>query len=98
MVNRQTPFLRDSQVRAAQERILASPQTFAGPDYDTLAPEDRPDGIHLSLAGQSKAARLWADALDERFYRDAKPWVPCAASAGQVVVEATQIVRCDPRP
>jgi hypothetical protein len=59
-----------------QERMIRQPHCFAGPDYDTLAKADRPDDIHLGLAGQAHAARLWAEALDAAFFRTAQPWVP----------------------
>lgn len=75
VVNRQTPPGGHSQVRRAQQSVIdGHPRCFAGPDYDTLAPEDRTDGIHLSESGMKKAAQLWADALDETFFESATPW------------------------
>jgi hypothetical protein len=76
VVNRQTPFLRDTQIRRVQERMIRTPHCFAGPDYDTLPKEARPDAIHLGLAGQEHAARLWAEALDDRFFAQSRPWLP----------------------
>lgn len=76
VVNRQTPFLRDQAIRKAQERMIASPHCFPGPDYDRLAPEDRPDAIHLGLSGEAKAAEMWAAALDRNFFERSVPWIP----------------------
>ena len=76
VVNRQTPFLRDAQIRRVQERMIKTPHCFAGPDYDTLTKEARPDTIHLGLSGQVEAAKLWADALDAQFFQSSKPWLP----------------------
>jgi hypothetical protein len=76
VVNRQNPFYSYPQVRTAQEQMAASPSCFPGPDYDTMLPEDRYDGIHLSLAGQTKAAGMWADALNDAFFASSLPWLP----------------------
>ncbi len=76
VINRQTPFLRDQQIRRVQERMIQTPHCFPGPDYDKLAPDARPDAIHLGLQGQQQAARFWAEALDENFFRKATPWLP----------------------
>ncbi|HEX2973520.1 MAG TPA: sialate O-acetylesterase [Tepidisphaeraceae bacterium] len=73
VVNRQTPFLRDAQIRRVQERMIRTRNCFPGPDYDTLPKDARPDDIHLGLAGQAAAARLWAQALDDHFFQSAKP-------------------------
>ncbi len=78
IVNRQMPFLRDAQIRRVQERMIRMPHCFAGPDYDTLPKEARPDDIHLGLNGQARAARLWAESLDDQFFKSSKPWVPGA--------------------
>ncbi len=77
VVNRQTPPGGQVQIRAAQERMLRDvPAAFPGPDYDTLAPADRYDGIHLSASGLSRAAQLWADALTPEFFRQVPPCLP----------------------
>jgi len=79
VVNRQTPGIPKNpskQIREAQERMVKTPFCFPGPDYDKLAPEDRPDGIHLGPLGEIKAARMWADALDATFYKTSRPWQP----------------------
>lgn len=77
VVNRQTPPGGRTQIRAAQERMLRDvPYTFPGPDYDTLAPADRYDGIHLSYHGLSRAAQLWAEALSPDFFKQAHPCLP----------------------
>lgn len=74
VVNRQSPPAGPNLVRRVQERVAREiPHCFPGPDYDTLAPADRPDGIHLGEAGATKAAELWAGALDEGFFRTATP-------------------------
>ena len=49
---------------------------FTGPDYDTLAPEDRSDGIHLSASGEWKAAAMWANAVGGGFLSSSQPWLP----------------------
>lgn len=76
VVNRQTPFLRDRAVRRAQERMIALPHCFPGPDYDSMVPADRPDSIHLGKSGMAKAAEWWAAALDADFFRKATPCLP----------------------
>jgi hypothetical protein len=74
VVNRQSPPGGSGQVRRVQERMIRDhPHCFRGPDYDTLAREDTTDRIHLSESGATKAARLWADALDTHFFQTAKP-------------------------
>jgi len=77
VVNRQTPPGGHAHIRRAQERVLRDvPGCFPGPDYDTLAPGDRPDKIHLGEAGAAKAAILWAEALDAEFFNTATPTPP----------------------
>ena len=77
VVNRQTPYRRERQVRAAQERVIREiPNCFPGPDYDGLADEDRPDGIHLGTTGLAKAAQLWREAVSPDFLKTAPPFVP----------------------
>ena len=63
-------------VRHAQERMIQYSSCFAGADYDTLAPEDRTDGIHLSASGEWKAATMWADALSGGFFGASQPYLP----------------------
>lgn len=76
VVNRQTPPGGYSQIRRVQERVIKDvPNCFAGPDYDTLGKEDTTDKIHLSESGARKAARFWADALSEDFFKAAEPLV-----------------------
>jgi len=77
VVNRQSPPNGLGMVRPAQERLIRNdPHCFPGPDYDTLAPGDRPDKIHLGPSGAAKAARLWAEALDDHFFKTAAPTPP----------------------
>lgn len=76
VVNRATPFMNVHLIRRVQERMIGTGNCFAGPDYDTLAPEDRYDGIHLALSGQSKVAQMWADALTDSFFASSQPWIP----------------------
>lgn len=77
VVNRQTPPGNKKHIRGAQERMIREqPHCFAGPDYDLLESLDRYDGIHLSESGGFKVATMWADALDDNFFRTAKPLVP----------------------
>ncbi len=77
VVNRQTPTDGRQQIRRVQDRMIREVTAcYPGPDYDTLAPSDRPDGIHLSEAGAQKAALLWAAALDRTFFERAIPYQP----------------------
>lgn len=77
VVNRQTPHPNKSQIRRAQERMIReNPNCFPGPDYDNLSSQDRYDHIHLSEPGAEKGAKMWAEALDEEFFRKAKPFQP----------------------
>lgn len=80
VVNRATPYLSTNpqfHIRRVQERMIATPHCFAGPDYDAgLDRTDRYDNIHLALSGQMKAARLWADALTDAFFARSVPYLP----------------------
>ncbi len=76
VVNRATPYMTVTLIRRVQERMIATSNCFAGPDYDTLLPEDRYDGIHLALSGQAKVAQMWSDALTDGFFADSQPWIP----------------------
>lgn len=77
VVNRQTPYPGRNPIYRAQVRVLREvPDTFQGPDYDTMAEADRYDRIHLSEAGERTAARLWQQALDAEFFRKAVPSLP----------------------
>jgi hypothetical protein len=76
VVNRATPFMTVHLIRRVQERMIGTSSCFAGPDYDTLAAEDRYDGIHLALSGQSKVAQMWSDALTDSFFANSQPWQP----------------------
>ncbi len=40
------------------------------------APEDRTDGVHLSLSGRTKVAAMWAAALTDAFFSASSPWLP----------------------
>ena len=74
VVNRQSPPDGFGQIRRVQDRMIKEhPHCFPGADYDTLAKEDTTDKVHLSKAGEIKAARLWADALDAEFFKAAAP-------------------------
>jgi len=75
VVNRQTP-LGAIAVRHAQDRMSQTANCFPGPDYDTLATEDRVDGIHLSASGEWKAAAMWANALGSGFFSASQPYLP----------------------
>ena len=77
VVNRQSPPDGFGQIRRVQDRMIKEhPHCFPGADYDTLAKEDTTDKVHLSEAGELKAARLWADALDADFFKAAVPLQP----------------------
>jgi hypothetical protein len=75
VINRQTPT-GATAVRHAQDRMSQTASCFVGPDYDTLAPEDRSDGIHLSASGEWKAAMMWANALNGGFFSASQPYLP----------------------
>lgn len=86
VINRQTPFLTVdakyqgdapmTHVRRVQERMAKTPNCFAGPDYDLgLTVSDRYDYIHLNESGQAKAAKLWADALTDSFFKQSVPYL-----------------------
>ena len=80
VVNRQSPPDGFGQIRRVQDRMIkAHPHCFPGPDYDTLAPGDTTDKVHLSESGARKAARLWADALNADFFRTLALLVPMPA-------------------
>ena len=77
VVNRQSPPDGFGQIRRVQDRMIKEyPHCFPGADYDTLDKEDTTDKVHLSEAGETKAARLWADALDADFFKAAVPLPP----------------------
>lgn len=64
-------------IRQMQEAMISQvPNCFAGPDYDTMAPGDRYDGIHLSEQGCWVAAHKWADALNGAFFANSQPYLP----------------------
>jgi hypothetical protein len=85
MITRQTPYLTvdagytgnlpaQTYIRTMQDKVAATANCVPGPDYDTgLIVSDRFDYIHLSLAGQSKAAALWAGKMTPQFFRNADP-------------------------
>ncbi len=76
VVNRHTPS-GNAGIRAAQMKMINEvPNCFTGPDYDTLAPGDRTDGIHLSADGCWAAASKWAAALDSAFFSNSQPYLP----------------------
>ncbi len=77
VVNRATPPGTRTTIREVQERVIREiPFCFPGPDYDTLAPADRYDHVHLSAAGLPHAAQLWAEALPASFFSQVKPYLP----------------------
>ncbi len=74
VVNRQSPPDSAGRIRRVQDRMVKEyPHCFPGPDYDTLGKEDTTDKVHLSEAGEKKAARMWADALDAYFFETSIP-------------------------
>jgi hypothetical protein len=85
MITRQTPYLTidsgykgglppQTYIRTMQEKVAASANCVPGPDYDTgLVVADRFDYIHLSEAGETKAASLWAAKMTPQFFRNADP-------------------------
>jgi hypothetical protein len=77
VVNRHTPG-GNAGIRQAQQRMVSEvAHCFNGPDYDTLAPADRYDGIHLSDQGCWAAAQKWADAVNGGgFFGSSQPYLP----------------------
>lgn len=83
VINRQTPdFTRPgadikTYIRNAQQRtVAANPANRPGPDYDAaLTTADRYDYIHLNVAGQTKAAALWAGIVTDSFLLTTTPLV-----------------------
>ena len=65
------------EVRNAEKEFAAhSPNTFLGPDIDSLRlPVDRPDGIHYSTSAQEKVAALWNRALTAQFFQNSTPYL-----------------------
>ena len=56
--------------RTAQQRIINTPNYLAyqGPDLDNINTlTDRPDGIHFSPSGQTKAGESWANAINSTY-------------------------------
>ncbi|GAB3277856.1 hypothetical protein GCM10027347_51900 [Larkinella harenae] len=87
VVNRQTPFNRQT-IRRAQERMIRLNNSFPGPDYDVqLTAEDRHDGVHLSHSGTEKAAHCWANSLNDVFFANAQPYVISSLSTATPVEE-----------
>ena len=79
VVNRQSPP-NGPQIRRVQDRMIEEhPHCFPGPNYDSLTPEDTTDKVHLSESGARKAARLWAESLDDDFFRNSTPLAPLMA-------------------
>jgi len=78
VVNRATPPPgSNTGIRAAQQRMIDEVSNcFAGPDYDTMAPADRYDGVHLSEQGCWTAAQMWANALNGAFFSSSQPYLP----------------------
>ncbi len=64
------------EVRTAEAEVIKeSPNTFRGPDLDSLRlPADRPDGVHYSTAAQEKVAALWNRALTDQFFQKSTPY------------------------
>lgn len=51
-------------VRAAQAAVVNPARSIlAGPDLDTIGPDQRWDGCHFAISGLDRAASLWFDAL-----------------------------------
>ncbi len=79
VVNRQSPPDGFGQIRRVQERVIREDaHCFPGADYDTFGSDDTVDKVHLSEAGERKAAHMWADALDANFFKTAEPLLPAA--------------------
>lgn len=66
-------------VRAAQAQVIARGSsgynTYQGPDLDQITSlDDRPDGLHFSPTGQTKAGGLWANAITDDVLRAIQPY------------------------
>lgn len=60
------PCRNHAEIRTAQANLVdASNGILAGPDTDTIGPDGRHDGCHLSQAGLERCAELWFDVLRE---------------------------------
>ena len=56
--------------RTAQQRVINTPGYLAyqGPDLDNInSSTDRPDGIHFSPSGQTKAGESWSSAINTTY-------------------------------
>ncbi|GAB4016716.1 hypothetical protein GCM10028808_46030 [Spirosoma migulaei] len=69
---------RFDNVRAAQLRVIGTSgySAFQGPDLDNINTQaDRPDGIHFSPSGQTKAGDFWATAITDSYLSTISPYV-----------------------
>lgn len=69
---------RFDNVRAAQFRVIGTSGylAFQGPDLDNIfTSDDRPDGIHFSPSGQTKAGNLWATAISDSYLSSITPYL-----------------------
>ena len=79
---------RFDNIRAAQFQIIGTPNymAFQGPDLDNInSIDDRPDQLHFSPAGQTKAGQAWASAISDSYLTTISPYLaetqPVAAIA-----------------
>ena len=77
-----------SNVRSAQYNVINTPgyKALLGPDLDNInSLTDRPDGIHFSPSGQTKAGDAWATAITNQYLATIAPYLaetqPLAAIA-----------------
>lgn len=69
---------RFDNVRQPQFQIIGRPGylAFQGPDLDNInSPDDRPDGIHFSPPGQTKAGQAWASAISDSYLSTITPYL-----------------------
>ena len=95
LINRQTPYITMPNVdhgvwiRRVQDRMTTFPDCFPGPDYDLLTVSDRYDHIHLTPAGQEKAAQMWSEAVSQTFWNGSTPFIPIPVPAEQQALAAS---------
>jgi uncharacterized repeat protein (TIGR01451 family) len=69
---------RFDNVRQPQFQTIGRPGylAFQGPDLDNInSLDDRPDGLHFSPSGQTKAGQAWASAISDSYLSTINPYL-----------------------
>ena len=69
---------RFENVRQPQFQTIGRPGylAFQGPDLDNInSTDDRPDGLHFSPSGQTKAGQAWASAISDSYLSTITPYL-----------------------